>query len=195
MSESEYTVGVVRAATVVFTRADTAGISPPSEGVDPVVATDDDGTVIASIDADGLLTYRPDRASEIAIASGVTVRGIRALYPNGDAYDASTYPERAKPMLMLRAVDGGYAVLEHESLTITEPTERITNAYGAAAVMIGPDAVQCFWSVNATRRWRCPHWGVWLGSNASFASPNATITQAVERIAADLAILKGGLIS
>lgn len=188
MSASAYDVGVVRARTVVFTRAETGGISV---GVD---AVDDDGTVIASLDAGGLLTYRPDRVSEIALASGSTVNGIRAVYASGDPYDSAEYPPRDKPLLMLRAVDGGYAVLVHESGAITEPTERITNAYGATAVTIGPDSVQVFWSTNGvSRRWRVPHWGYYqAGTPGDWAgSPPGTNWAALDRLAAQVAALGG----
>lgn len=183
---SNYKVGIVETGTVVFRRATTTSISL---GNDAVV----DGITVASIDADGLLTYRPQLVSEIALANGVQVHGIRALYPSGDPYDAAAYPELFKPMLMLRSTDDGFAVAVQGSVAITNPTERFSNAYGAAAVVIPRDSIQLFWSVNgADRSWRSPSWGVYAGDASSFATHPGTMTTAIQRMAAALAGLLGG---
>ena len=178
-------VGIVEVSTVVFARATSTSISV---GVPAVL----DGVTVASIDADGLLTYMPGRVSEIALASGTVLRGVRALHENGDPYVAADEPGPRKTLLMVRAEDGGFITVTHEDVTIAEPTERTTTAYGVAAA-VGPDSVQMFWSDNGgARRWRCPHWSVYFAGNpADWAGAPGTTGAALDRLASAVSGLLG----
>ena len=179
-------VAEVKTCTVTFYRATTGGVGV---GADAVV----DGEVVASLSAGGLLSYRPDMVSEIALVNGSVVRGIQALDSNGDPIDPATLDPREKPLLMLRAEDGGFATIEHEDLSIATATDRTTSAY-AAAFTIGPSSIQCFWSVNgAARRWRCPDWGKFFATAPGdwAGSPPQTMGEGLNRVAAALAILGG----
>jgi hypothetical protein len=176
--------GVVDVGTVVFRRATVTGVAVGS----PAVV---DGVTVASLDAGGVLSYMPHLVSEVAITGPVTLRGIRALHANGDPYEAAYTDELSKHLLMLRAQDGTAIQVVHEDLTVLEPTERITTAYGLPAT-VGPDAVQVFWSVNgANRRWRCPLWSVYLpASPAHWDGAPTSTAEALDRLAA--AVSSGG---
>ena len=182
---SEQEVQVVKTCTVTFYRATTTAVDV---GVDATV----DGVVVASLSAGGLLSYRPDRVSEIALVSGSVVKGIQALDSNGDPIDPTSMDPREKPLLMLRAEDGGFVTLNNEDVGIATATDRITTAY-AMGVTIGPDAVQCFWAVNnGLRRWRCPYWGIYIpGDPTDWVGPPKTVMEALDRMVAVLAANHG----
>lgn len=179
-------VGVVDVGTVVFHRATVTGVSVGS----PAVV---DGLEVASLGADGVLSYMPHLVSEVAITGPVVLRGIRALHASGDPYETTYTDELAKHMLMLRAEDGTGIQVAHEDLTVVEPSERLTTAYGLPAT-VGPDAVQVFWSVNgANRRWRCPLWSIYLPANPAHWDGVPTSTaEALDRLAA--AVSNGGAV-
>ena len=178
-------VGQVSTGTVTFTRATTTSISVGAPAIE-------DGVTIADITAGGILIYRPDLCSEIAVANGSIIRGIRAVDTNGDAVDPTTIDARKKPMLMIRAEDGGSATVRHEDGTVPTAEERTTTAYGVD-ITIGADSIQCFWSMNAgSRRWRCPHWSVFFATTpADWAVVPGTTGAAINQLAAAFAAIHG----
>ena len=146
---SRISTGIAEIASIAFHRAS----NTPIDANTPAVV---DGVTVASIDADGLLSFHPSLVSEIIVASGVTVRGLRALHSNGDPYDAADEPPLARLSVMVRAAEGGAITISHEDGTILEPTERTATAYGTS-VTVGPDAVWLTWQVDGgARRWRAP---------------------------------------
>jgi hypothetical protein len=179
--------GSVTVATVWFQRATDTAISDGNPAVE-------NGVTLASIDAGGLLTYRADLVSDIAIASGTVVRGIRAQDESGQAIDLALLPDRLKPLLMLRAADGGVASAAIGDETIVNPLERLSCGYpGVTAVAFGPDALQLFNSKNGTRNWRIPHWGALVGGTPAHwdgGTVPATITAAIHQLAARVTALE-----
>jgi hypothetical protein len=180
--------GSVTVATVWFQRATDTAISVGNPAVE-------NGVTLASINESGLLTYRADLVSDIAIAAGVVVRGIRAQDESGQAIDLSLLPDRLKPLLMLRAADGGFASAAIGDEAIVNPLERLSCGYpGVAAVAFGPDALQLFNSKNGgARNWRIPHWGALVGGTPAHWDGNtvpATITAAIHQLAARVTALE-----
>ena len=170
---------IVSPCTVTFFRATTTFVdvgSPAMVGAETA----------ASLSAGGLLSYRPDLVSEVSLATGTVLRGIQALDVNGDPIEPDALDDRAKPLIMLRAQDGGYASVIHDDPTIPTTTDRLSTAYGVD-ITIGADAIQVFWSENgAARNWRCPHWALYVpGTPADWAgTPPATPSDAIDRLAA-----------
>jgi len=179
---------IVSTCTVTFHRATTTAVDVGS----PAIV---DGETTASLSAGGLLSYRPDLVSEIPLATGTVLRGIQSLDPNGVAIDPANMDTLAKPLLMLRAEDGESASVIHEDATIVTLTDRMSTAYGVD-ITIGADAIQVFWSTNgATRRWRCPHWALYVpGTPADWAGTAASTTgEALDRLAAAYASQHGAV--
>ena len=84
---SELYIDIAHASSVDLNTATTspAGVAI---GVD---ALDEDGAVIASLDASGLLSYRPDKCSAIPLANGAVIKAIRPLYSDGSAQSSANY--------------------------------------------------------------------------------------------------------
>ena len=177
--------GQVVVATVVFETATSV--------VDVGVPASIGGVEVASFGADGILSYRPDRTGTVILAHGSVVKGIRQLDPLGNAIDQSLTPAHERSMLMLRAPDGGFITVLHESLDVVEPTERTTTWAGIPS-SIGADSYQVFAAINGgIRRWRCPLWSAFVASSpADWAgSPPTDPNTAINRIAAAVAAAHG----
>jgi len=176
--------GQVTVATVAFETA--PGV------VDVGAPSSIGGVEVASFGADGIIVYRPDMVGTVILAGGSTVKGIRQIDAVGDTISQSLVPDHERQMLMLRAADGGAIIVLHESLDVTEPTERTTTSTGAPSA-IGADSYQLFTAVNGgVRRWRCPQWAAHVGNPANYVTPPVFQSVAMARMEAALVTVIGG---
>jgi len=155
-------------------------------------ALDEDGSEIAALSANGLLTYKPSSCSAITIASGSVVKAIRPLYSDGSTKSAADYAAQGGTLrklapLLLRAVDAGWFVLEHDAAPPVDEwaaTERIACQYGRDVVFANAYTYVQWDYVSGARRWLCADWGSFTGDASNFATAPTSINQAIERIAA-----------
>ena len=110
---------------------------------------------------DGVLEIVAGEASRVVLANGSVLKGIRMLYPGDPPYPISEeLDDDDAAMLVLSAEDGGVIFVIHNSLDVSEPTERINVSDGDNTV-VDNKHVQIFSQyipAEAGRRWRVNDW-------------------------------------
>ena len=187
---------IASVSTVDFSTATVGGFV--GVGTD---ATNEDGDVIASLSADGLLTYRPSECSVITIETASTIKAIRPLYDDGftqttENFEGESGTARKMRPLLLRAVAGGFFTLMHDAAPpVAEwtATERVSTQYGRD-VVFGNAFTYVQWAyAGAARRWCCADWGAFVATTPADwtggVSPDS-IWLALDQLAARVAVLE-----
>jgi hypothetical protein len=168
-------------------------------------ALNEDGEVIATLDANGLLSYRPDQCGAIALANGSVIKAIRPLYDDGSTQSSTNYEgqggtaRKFRPLL-LRAADGGAITIIHDAEApldqndepLWHATERLACQYAANATLLNAWVYVQWEYVAGARRWRCSDWGAHQGNPANYESPPGTQAVAMSRIESALVTLLNG---
>ena len=108
----------------------------------PMIFTAEGITTPLSPDGDGVLVLDLAKAGAFVIADASVVKGIRLINKPPLSDDGGNVAESC--MFMLQAADGGLVTIVHESLDVTEPSERI-NVNDGASTLIDDKRVQVFY--------------------------------------------------
>ena len=154
----------------------------------------------ATIPGDGVLEIElteADTGSVIELPHLGTLKGIRLL-SNGDP---SFFDGGEEYMIVLKSA--GFSILNHEDLSVVEPTERLSTSSGET-VYVDDRRIQIFYAYDGISwRWRIPDWSSYAGS-IKYVPGDGTdwvdadpsdLQMAVDRLVAEVAILKGSPIS
>lgn len=141
----------------------------------------------------GILTRSIFSPSEIILSSGSVLKGINLTFDNGDPVELDS---DQRLMVMIRAEDAGGAVIVHEDVGV--PADQRMTTWPGNNITVGPDKIQCWYECTTAGlwRWRVPDWTYYgPGAPADWDVAPVSRSAALDRIAAEVAILKGSPIT